>query len=315
MRFSECFNLPHNHQENFDFVNIRIDSDNKLFIDPTRIRVEDSNFFQKYNVIIQDFFNTIFDLYSNGETSRAKQFFRSSGESNEIYLGYTEGFPRGNGNSEESLTKIFDYVHSKGLLNDNIVGRIEDFHVFIPDFGKDLLSDLVASLIKAELIYFTQGQCEKYGITLSHQFNFPYWDHKSHDWKQGEELLPEYNGYPIVLLPKDIVVSKYIYDANRYWAQVVSVWRQERHRDADTDLHRNRPEREDFASKKEIRREEIKEKNISEKEYLIDMTRENFEMIERFRANIENTQRGTNSNKMLDEELEKFIEESYELAE
>ncbi|WP_303447802.1 hypothetical protein [Oceanobacillus profundus] len=45
------------------------------------------------------------------------------------------------------------------------------------------------------------------------------------------------------------------------------------------------------------------------------MTRENPEMIVNFRNNINNTQRGSNSNKMDDEELEKFIDDSYELAE
>jgi hypothetical protein len=104
--------------------------------------------FKKCALIIQDFFDTIFDLYSKGDASKAKKFFRSSKESNELFLGYTEGFPRGNGNSEESLSQVFEFVHRKGLLETDIVERLEDFHLFVPDFGRDLMSDLVASLIK-----------------------------------------------------------------------------------------------------------------------------------------------------------------------
>jgi hypothetical protein len=45
------------------------------------------------------------------------------------------------------------------------------------------------------------------------------------------------------------------------------------------------------------------------------MTRQNTRMIVDFRNNIENTQRGTNSNKMDDDQLEDFIEKSSELIE
>ncbi|QKE10629.1 hypothetical protein [Bacillus cereus] len=314
MRFSERFELGNHQQSNFAFVNIRVDRDNRLFIDPTRIAAEDGEWFENCSEIIQDFFNTIFDLYNEGQTEEARNHFQSSGESNELFLGYTEGFPRGNGNSEESLTKVFDYVHMQGLLEDVIVGRLEDFYVFVPDFGRDLLSDLVASLIKAELVSFTQEQCEIHDIDLSVEFEFQYWDHINHRWETALERLPAHSGHPIVLVPKETLVDKYLYGPKRYWTQVVSIWRQQRHRDEDSELHQNRPNNEDFASKKEIARSEIKEQGITEKQYLVNMTRENPDMIIRFRNNINNTQRGTNSNKMSDEDLDQFIETSYELV-
>ncbi|WP_394542157.1 hypothetical protein [Priestia aryabhattai] len=315
MKFSEKFQLNNHSQSNFEFANIRIDRDNKLFIDPTRIAAEEGAWFQNCNQIVQDFFNTIFDLYNEGQTDEARDYFQSSGESNELFLGYTEGFPRGNGNSEESLAKVFDYVQNQGLLDDVIVGRLEDFHVFVPDFGEDLLSDLVASLIKAELVSFTQQQCAVHNIDLSVEFTFHHWNTVNHTWEIMVERLPDYDGYPIVLVPKQILVAKYLYSANKYWTQVVSIWRQNKHREEESALHQNRPNNEEFASKKEIRRVEINEQMLTEKQYLVNMTRENREMIVNFRNNINNTQRGGNSNKMDDEELERFIEASYELVE
>jgi hypothetical protein len=315
MRFSEYFNLPSHHQRNYEFVNIRIDSDNELFIDPTRIAVQNSQWAMECTTIIQDFFHTIFDFYNKGETERAREFFGSSGESNEIFLGYTKGFPRGLGNSQESLTKIFDYVHQEGLLNDQIVGRLEDFHIFVPDFGPDLLSDLIASLIKYKLVKFTQEQCQLHGIPLTIQLIRPYWNVKTHRWETFEELLPEISGNAIILIPKESVVRSYLYNSNKYWLQVVSIWRQRRHQEENSVLHRARPENKEFVSKKELRRVEIKEQLLPEKEYLVNMTRQNSVMIEEFRRNIDNTQRGTHSNKIEDDELEVFIENSYDLAE
>jgi hypothetical protein len=314
MRFTEHFNLKLHEQSQYQFVNIRVDSDNRLFIDPTRIASEEGKWFQECAEIVQDFFETIFNMYTSGKTEIAREFFRSSGESNEIFLGYTDGFPRGLGNSEESLAKIFDYVHEEGLLNEAIVGRLEDFHIFVPDFGPDLLSDLVASLIKYELVKFTQEQCRLYGIPLTTPIKKQYWNQETHKWDTFEEMLPEISGNAIVLIPKEIVVSSYLYDAHRYWIQVVSNWRQKQHREEDTPLHRSRPENKEFVSKKAIRQAEVKEQRIPEKQYLVEMTRKNTVMIQEFRDNIQNTQRGSHSNKMSDEELEEFIDKSYELA-
>ncbi|EJR86537.1 hypothetical protein IK7_01047 [Bacillus cereus VD156] len=315
MRFSEKFELENHDQANFDFVNIRVDKDNKLFIDPTRIAAEDGEWFNRCNEIIQDFFNKIFDLYRDGQTEEAREYFRASGESNEIFLGYTEGFPGGKGNSEESLAKVFDYVHERGLLTDRIVGRLEDFYLFIPEFGEDLLSDLVASLIKAELVAFTQEQCRIHNIELSVQFEYQHWDHINRSWETMAAELPGFDGYPVVLVPKQILVSNYLYSASRYWLQVVSVWRQERHSEENSDLHQNRGRNQDFASKKDIDMLERRDRGLEQKAYLIDMTRENMDLIGRFRRNINHTQRGTNSNKMSDEDLEQFIKNSYELVE
>ncbi|GAE27478.1 hypothetical protein JCM9140_3626 [Halalkalibacter wakoensis JCM 9140] len=315
MRFSEAFRLPDSHQGNFDFLNIRIDSDNRLFIDPTRINAEESPIFQRCSDIVNDFFHTIFDLYVEGKTHEVRDYFRSSGESNEIFLGLTRGFPRGLGNSEESLSRVFDYVHEQGLLDEQIVGRIEDFHVFVPDFGQDLLSDLVASLIKQELITYTQEQCVNHGINPTYTLTTSYWNHIEHNWEAIEELVPEYDGNPIVLIPKQIVVSGYLYNAHRYWQQVVSLWRQRVNREENTIIHQNRPGSSTFAPKKEIFAHELDNLDLTMKPYLSRMTMENRSMIEQFRNNIENTQRGGNSNKMSDEDIEMFIQNSYEALE
>lgn len=79
MKFSEKFKLDTHRQSNFEFANIRIDRDNELFIDPTRIASEDEDWFQNCNQIIQEFFNTIFELYIEGQTNEAREYFQSSG--------------------------------------------------------------------------------------------------------------------------------------------------------------------------------------------------------------------------------------------
>ena len=315
MRFSECFNLNVHDQENYEFVNIRVDVDNRLFIDPTRLQGIDTEWARSFEVKIQNFFFSIFNLYTNGNRLDARNLFTSSGESNEIFLGYTNGFPRGNGNTPRSLQEIFDFVNQHGLLTEGIVGRIEDFPVFVPKFGPDLLSDLIASILKQELIRFTIIQCERWGIVRDYELNKPYWNSDTGQWDTITENVPqvEMNGtyYPIVLLPKEIVVSNYVYNARGYWSQIAGEWRQRYHAEHSTTLHRNKSSRHPYASKEDIRRNEQQE-NEDFKGYLARLTAEQPTMIQNYRVNVENTQRGTNSNQLTDEDFDNIIRDSYE---
>lgn len=304
-----------NHTNNtFEFVNVRIDYDNRLFIDPTRLQGIEDKWAKEMELKIQNFFFKVFELYTSGSNKRARDLFSYSGESNEIFLGYTNGFPGGNGNTPESLQIAFDYVHKNGLLDREIIGRVEDFPVFVPRFGPDLLSDLVASIIKKELVEFTQSQAQIWGIDCNCDFSKAYWNSDTNSWARLNEKVPtiKHNGvnYPIVLIPKEIVVAGDIYSADKYWSKVVGEWRQRHHSLNNTELHRNKSKNHPFASKEDIR---INEQRPDEdfKEYLTRLTLENPEMIETFRANVVNTQRGSNSNKLTDQEFDEFIDSSY----
>ena len=315
VRFSEHFNITPNSQSDLEFVNIRLDTDNLLFLDPSLMAVSDNELFRRWNEIIGDFFNTALGYYNAGDTDSARGIFKSSQESNEIFLGYSKGAPGGNGNTEDSLVKVFDYLLNEELLDVGIVNGIEDCYIFVPRFGPDFFSDLIASFLKKELILFTIEQCNIHGIERTFELEKPYWDDITHSGLNFTEMVPEYNGNPIVLIPKKIIVKDYLYSPERYLSDIVSVWRQESHRDGNTELHRNRTEGKPFVSKEILREKEIKDNNLTDKEYLIQMTRENVDLIQLFRDNILHAQRGTNSGELTDDELEDLIKNSYEVEE
>lgn len=314
LKFSEYNNLINHGQENFEFVNVRVDYDNRFFIDPTRLQGTDTEWARRFEAKIQDFFFTIFRLYEAGNRVQARDLFSSSGESNEIFLGYTNGFPRGNGNTPESLQIAFDFVNQHGLLTANIVGRVEDFPIFVPKFGPDLLSDLVASILKEELIEFTKLQAEIWEIECDFELTKPFWNSTTHNWDTLTESVPTivHNGinYPIILVPKEIVVSNDIYNARSYWSTMVGEWRQRDHAANNTEMHRNKSPKHPYVSKEDIRKSEQNE-NEDFKEYLARLTMENPEMISNFRLNVENTQRGTNSNQLSDDDFDDLIRDSY----
>ncbi|XRD24524.1 hypothetical protein AABM34_20305 [Lysinibacillus fusiformis] len=312
MRFSEKFKLDSNFQKDFDFLNIRVDFDNELFIDPTRIEAESDVFSEECDSIILSFFNKVFDLYETKNIKQARENLVNSGESNEIFLGYTKGFPEGTGNSEDGLNKIFNYIHSNGLLTNGVIGRIEDFQVFIDDFGCDKMSDLVASLIKRKLVEFTVSQCDKYGIKRDFKLERKYWNHIDEKWDNFVEFVPSVKGpggldYPVVLVPKKYTVSVYLYDEKKYWEKVISLRRQEVHKSEQTQLYLNKANNRGQLNKKDILEVELDGRTL--KEYLVDETIRDLSTIQSFRESIRTTQRTKDfNNKLSDEEINEIIE-------
>lgn len=312
MRFSEHFNIEPNHQRDLEFVDIRLDIDNRLFIDPTIMAVSRNQRDLGWHDKIQSFIATVLDFYREDDNASARALFHYSQESNEVYLGYTKGAPQGNGNSEESLDEVFSYAHERRLLEEGLIERVEDLHIFVPKFGPDSLSDLVASLIKRELIQFTIEQCNHHGIDLTVELTKPTWNQDESRWETVTAMLPEdADGNPIVLIPKGVITASYAYDPKNYLSTVIAVNRQEYHRDNETDLHNRRLRTEGLVSKKMIYEAEIKGEGLTEKEYLINNTLEDVRQIQRFRENIRTTQRTTNNGKMSDMELEDFLNDSY----
>lgn len=313
MRFSKYFCLNNSSQKDLSFIDIRVDWDNKLFIDPTRIEAETDTFSAECDSIILDFFNTVLDLYGVKNIDEARSNLVYSGESNELFLGYTEGFPQGTGNSEEELAEIFNYIHIKELISKGLIGRIEDLHVFIDKFGCDKMSDLIASLIKKKLVEYTVQQSEKYNIKRDFELTKKYWNHHTNQWDEFTEYVPSIKGYggrdfPVVLVPKRYVVTSYLYGAEKYWEKIVSRSRQDFHKIERTTLYINKANSRGQLNKKDIWEHESQGRSL--KEYLIDYTIDDLNAINRFRQGIKNTQRSNENNALSDEEIDLIINES-----
>lgn len=307
MRISEIFNLPSRDQANFEFVNLLTTTDNEFFIDPTRMRAENS--YSSWGIKLDGFHQSVFELYEDGRKKEARALFTKSGESNEILLGYSRGLPGGTGNSEESLVKVYDYIEEHALYNDELIENPEDLILFIPKFGPDHLSDFIASVLKNELVDFTIEQSIKHDIPRDHDFTYSYWDELTNVWKETTKTIPQVNGRPLVLLPKEIVVRDYLISPDEYLKKVVLIWRQGEHQRNDTELHRNRSENYDYASKVSIQEEELKNRDITLKEYIIDQTRENRDLLGRERRRVQNAQMSGHSNKLSDEEWNDLFDE------
>ena len=96
MRFSEYFNLNRS-QAYLDFVDIPLDTDIPVFLDPGAIKSLDSNWGQELASHLQSFFEKVLKLIKAGKNSEAQNLLASLNERNEFHLGYSSGASRGHG--------------------------------------------------------------------------------------------------------------------------------------------------------------------------------------------------------------------------
>lgn len=81
-RFSQVFNLNKSQAE-LDFVDIPLDTDIKLFVDPYAISIRKEAWFQECSVLINSFFQELIDCIRTENKSKAKRLLSNLSEPNE----------------------------------------------------------------------------------------------------------------------------------------------------------------------------------------------------------------------------------------
>lgn len=101
-KFSKTFGLDLSQPE-LDFVDIDLDKDIPLFIDPYALSIKSDIFSTKCNEYVSSYFQTVIDCIKKQEDSRAKHLLNNLGEPNETCLGVSKGSPSGRGISTKNL--------------------------------------------------------------------------------------------------------------------------------------------------------------------------------------------------------------------
>lgn len=291
---SDLFKIDKGHS-NFDFVDIPLDNDTPLFIDPCLIDTGNSEFCKNAKRIISDYFNIFYDVYrrhSNEET--LLDFYEYSHEINATKLGYGNGR---NGKANTPYGMVCTFNSLSGLIDKKIpMSKAIDLPIFIDNFSKDRLSDMLTNILYNELCKFTLEQCEKYNHCIDPIKQQFYWNDKSHTWQQyaGKGLLVK--GEQILLVPKEIVCRSLYYCPEQYFRSVILERKQQETAYFDKEGHEQKK------YKKTIR-EEILE-NSSIREVNIDETSNHPDYLNQYHSD-ENLRYSNRS--LSDEELDGYV--------
>lgn len=290
MIFSEYFDLKNvDGHSSIDFIDIDIVNDTKLFIDPSLIEGSNDIWCNEASILINSFFNNVFECYGDTEEKeRLMELLNYGHEPNETKLGLSESKSKGKGTSDEGLYQIFKDIYKRDLVNKKLIEKPMDLCVFVHDFDKDRMSDLVTNILRKKLCDFTLMQCKKHNFDISdNEINIgKSWNYKLECWEDVVSRVPLVNDEPILLVPKKIVRRNYIYSVNEYLNKKVLEHRQQYHVENNTELaqlkySKARGEYIAPPSKRTIREKEICE--TPSKDYVTEYTINNPELIIEFR--------------------------------
>ena len=205
MKISEIYGLNRTQHE-LDFVDVDIDADTPLFLDPYFIAKNDFPFAYEARLSLKSFFECLLLELKNNRIREAKELFSHLGESNEVCLGFSKSKPQGKGMGPSDASQIFQSLRESRALKTGIMEDIEDFRIFVRNVDKDKMSDMTANLIKRQLIEYTQAQCKLWGIPLiSCVPSGFYWDRMSKSWENNYTDMLISENKKILLVPKRIV--------------------------------------------------------------------------------------------------------------
>lgn len=224
MKFSTIFNISRNRTDKwFDPVLAR---DTKLFIDPFLIfECSDDLFKDSYDKTIS-FFDRAFEIAAVSKKSdkdiRYKQLKRmmSFPEVEEICLGYAESDTGGAGSGGKFSKIIVDSIYESIELGIENYNFFEEIGLFNLGFGCDRISDMTATLIKKELVEYTQNICTKHKIpTKTIRLNQYDFNTRFNRWESKDIELPinPYNNKAILLVPEKFLRELPTINPDDFW--------------------------------------------------------------------------------------------------
>lgn len=283
MKISELFGLKKSQHE-LDFVDVDIDFDTPLFLDPYFIAKNDFPIAYEAHLSLRSYFECLLRALRENRMTDAEELFSHLGESNEICLGFSRRKPQGKGMGPSDASKIFNSLKDSPALQSGIMEDIEDFRIFVDNVDKDKMSDMTANIIKKQLIEYTQSQCAVWGIDLmpSVPSGF-YWDRSSNTWENCYTEMLIANGRKILLVPKRLVSFSSEYTPQKYMQHFVLHFLQNEQLHLNGPLVQRRKDKRTFYVTKKSIREYKHLGNAVDKKWLADFTEKHPDIFENFR--------------------------------
>lgn len=217
MRVSEYFKLKKS-QPYLDFVDIRLETDIAVFVDPTALKSLKSIWAHECVSLIQGYFETVLAKIKAGKHSEAQILVSSLSERNEFHLGFSKGKSKGHAFGSQSAESVWGALSKSQASKSGLLRDLEDTCLLMHGIGKDMISDAVCNIIRGPLIKYTQNICRYYGIPLTPGVaSGAIWNPKSEVWESGFVPLPVTNEGVVILVPKIIVRHRLSYEYNEYY--------------------------------------------------------------------------------------------------
>jgi len=302
VKFSKYFKLNKDQTE-LDFVDVSLERDTPLFIDPYALSRRTDIFSIECHSHVVDFFENVMKAITNNEHSKAKALLNNLHEPNETRLGLSSKKPKGRGMAGEQSTDLYKRLSESRAAKTGFLKDLEDCQLIIPGINRDKISDVTTNILKQQLALYTKAQCDFYGIPTSRVVLEPFWNQYAGKWENGYFELPIHKGKKILLVPKAFVRYTLAYDYQDYYNHFVLNFLKEDEIHAGSSLVKTLKD-----GRKRVTKKDLKKKYPLTKEFLYIFSRDNPSVLESYKQT-----KGINIAPLSSEEIEKRNPESYQL--
>ncbi|WP_260415152.1 hypothetical protein [Pseudomonas cichorii] len=236
MRFSEHFKLGLT-QPYLDFVDIRLDTDVPVFLEPSAIKSLSSPWGNELSSLLQTFFEEVLSLIRSGNNDKAQRLLSSLNERNEFHLGYSANESRGHGFGSGSAKSVWGALSQSDAVKTGLLRDLEDTALLIPGIGTDMISDAVCNILRGPLIRYTQDMCLFYSVPLTPDVDSgPIWNAEAGRWETALVPLPITPYGKVILVPKLLVRQRLSYRFDEYYRHYLLPQMQQEHLSARSSL-------------------------------------------------------------------------------
>jgi len=236
-RLSDYYRLG-KEQPELDFVDVPVQTDLSLFIDPYALRLERDPWFIEATNLVVGFFETVLRSLRSHDERRALELLSHLAEPNETHLGLSQGEPRGRGLGAVQSRQIYERLRESRAVRTGFLRDLEDAELMIPGIARDKISDMTTNVIRSKLIEYTTIQCLLHGIPTSRVAAGHVWDPELESWRGVYASLPILADRRLILVPKAVVRFDLAYDHSDYYNHFVLNYLQAEHLEAGSALVR-----------------------------------------------------------------------------
>jgi hypothetical protein len=302
-RFSDYFNLKKSQSE-LDFVDVPLDTDIPLFVDPYALSLDDDPWFIECNNLVIEYFQLLIEAIKTNDPSLALRLLSKLHEPNDTRLGFSKRFPSGRGVGPKQARDLYDRLQKSKAVKTGRLRDLGDCELLIPGISSDKISDITINIIRGKLVDYTELQCADLEIKTQRIPSGLFWDPERKSWFNRYAHLPVFQDERIILVPKAAVRFKLEIDHQQYYRHFVLQYLQSEHLNAGSSLVHVLKN-----GKRKVHKKDLQAKYPLGKEFLYEFSEKHPEVLERYKASLSRV-----PTPLSNEELEAFQIEPRELA-
>lgn len=282
LRFSDYFGLSKT-QAQLDFVDVPLQTDIHLFLDPYALHVGRAPWFIEANNLVVDFFNHLLEAIRSGDELSAVRLLQNMREPNDARLGLCTGEPDGRGIGVKQAHELYLRFKNSRAVQTGSLKDLLDCELMIPGISSDKISDMTVNIVRHLLVTYTQAQCELWGIPTDYVEAGIGWDGEMHVWVNEYANLPVYKGKRIILIPKAAVRRRLECNHEDYFNKEVIPFLQAEELNANTGLVRMLKNGGRKVYKKDIEQKYFNAVGLNIKDQLQDFTQKHPDILVKYK--------------------------------